>query len=60
MTSKFTNGLFVITDIEYGINDYAIVEDYGQAPIVFDLEEPEETYVLINDIEYPLNEFIRV
>ena len=58
--TEFTNGIFTITDLEYGINDYAIVKDYGQAPIVFDLDIPENTYVLINDEKYPLNGFMRI
>ena len=57
MADKFTNGLYTITNIEYDINDYAIVEDYGEAPIIYDLDN---IYVLINDVEYSLDEFIRV
>ena len=60
MTNKFTNGLFTITDIEYGTNDYANVDGYGKVPIVFDLDNYEDTHIIINGEKHLLNEFIRI
>ena len=60
MTDKFTNGLYTITNIEYGINDYAMVENVGLCPIDYNVDYPLNAKVLINDIYYELDEFIRV
>ena len=58
--TKFTNGLFTITGIEYGINDYAIVEDYGKAPIKYDIANFWEASVEINGVDYSLDTFMKV
>ena len=54
--NKFSNGLFVITNIEYDINDYADVEGVGLCEITYD----ETPYVTINGVDYSLDEFIRI
>ena len=56
----FSNGLYTVTHLEYGINDYAIVDGVGRCSIVFDLDNPSLTYVIINDVRYLINEFMRV
>ena len=60
MTDKFTNGLYTITDIEYGIEDYADVEGVGLCKIEYNPEYPNNTKVLINDVYYELDEFMRI
>lgn len=58
--TRFTNGTWTIAEIEYGINDYAIVEDYGKAPIKYDIASFWEASVEINGVNYPLDTFMRV
>ena len=54
--AKFSNGLFVITNIEYDIDDYADVEGVGLCEITYD----EVPHVTINGVDYSLDEFMRI
>ena len=58
--TRFTNGTWTITEIEYGIDDYAVVENVGLCPIDYNPEYPLNTKVIINNVYYELDEFIRV
>ena len=58
--NKFTNGTWTITEIEYGIDDYALVEGVGLCPIDYNPDYPLNAKVLINDIFYELDEFMKV
>lgn len=58
--AKFSNGLFTITGVEYGIDDFAEVEGVGLCPIKYNPEYPNNTKVLINDVYYELDEFMRL
>ena len=49
-----------IHGIEYGINDYAVVENVGLCPIDYNPEYPLNTKVIINNVYYALDGFMKV
>lgn len=64
MTSKFTNGLFTLSETKYDCGEeYVLLEDTGRYHKVYytgSYRKDSNPYVIINNCRYHLSDFIRV